>query len=412
MKILWVKAGKILPVDTGGKIRSYNILKRLSEQYEVTFLSYYGGRRDETYEQQIVHDLPGSIPLCTAAWDSTALHRGLDYLRRFPSGLPFAISKFTSVKVQRKIDLLMHEHRFDVAVCDFLAASLNFPAAPPTPTVLFQHNIESLLWRRQADAEKNAFKRRVFQTEAARMEQYERKAIRRFQGIIAVSKQDCERMKGWTDPSHITVIPTGVDLKQYCPDPAVKTSPFLALFIGSMDWEANIDGVEYFCKEIWPRVRAHVPQARFRIVGRNPSTRVRKLAGDAVEVTGTVPSVVDHLREAALVVVPLRVGGGTRLKIPEAMAVGKAVVSTSIGAEGLEVTPGRDIIICDEPADFASSVVALLEDTELRHKYEQAALDFAAGYDWSVIAVRFAEALRKVANGSTSAPVLSERRSD
>ncbi len=400
MKILWVKAGKILPVDTGGKIRSYNILRRLAERHEVTFLSYYGVCRDETYEQQVVRALRGAVPLCTAAWDSTSFHRGLDYLRRFPSGLPFAVSKFASVKVRREIDRLASERCFDVAVCDFLSASLNFPPDLPTPTVLFQHNIESLLWRRQAEAEKNAFKRRIFQTEAARMERYEQSAIRRFQRVIAVSKEDCEKMKGLTDPSRITVVPTGVDLEQYRPDPAVKPSPFLSLFIGSMDWEANVDGVEYFCREIWPHVLARVPQARFRIVGRNPSARVWRLAGDAVEVTGTVPSVVDHLREAALVVVPLRVGGGTRLKIPEAMAVGKAVVSTSVGAEGLDVTPGRDIVICDDPADFASSMVALLEDPERRRKYEQAALSFAAGCDWSGISERFAEALGAVANGA------------
>ena len=109
------------------------------------------------------------------------------------------------------------------------------------------------------------------------------------------------------------------------------------IFTGSMDWEANIAGVEYFCKEIWQRVLAQAPEARFRIVGRDPHPRVKRLASDSVEVTGTVSSIIDHMRQAAVLVVPLRIGGGTRIKIYEGMAMGKATVSTSVGAEGLDV---------------------------------------------------------------------------
>src|SRR5207237_3843972 len=126
---------------------------------------------------------------------------------------------------------------------------------------------------------------------------------------------------------------------------------------GSMDLEANIDGVEYFCKDIWPRVLAQVPKARFHIVGRDPHPRVTKLASDSVEVTGTVPSIVDHLRAAAVFVVPLRIGGGTRIKIYEAMAMGKATVSTTVGAEGLDEQDGRDILLEDDPVGCAEAIV-------------------------------------------------------
>jgi predicted ABC-type transport system involved in lysophospholipase L1 biosynthesis ATPase subunit len=116
-----------------------------------------------------------------------------------------------------------------------------------------------------------------------------------------------------------------------------------------MDWEPNVDGVEYFCSQIWPKVLAQVSGAQFRIVGRNPDKRVRKWASDTVQVTGRVASVVDHLRDATAVIVPLRIGGGTRLKIYEAMATGRAVVSTTIGAEGLDVHHGEDVLLADEP---------------------------------------------------------------
>jgi glycosyltransferase involved in cell wall biosynthesis len=162
-----------------------------------------------------------------------------------------------------------------------------------------------------------------------------------------------------------------------------------------MDWAPNIDGVEFFCQEIWPQVLAKVPAARFRIVGRDPQPRVKALASENVEVTGTVPSIVDHLREAAVFVVPLRIGGGTRIKIYEGMAMGKATVSTTIGAEGLDVQHGRNILLEDSPAGFAGAIVTLLQDEPVRRQYEAAAAATARKYDWSVITEQFVKVLEK-----------------
>jgi glycosyltransferase involved in cell wall biosynthesis len=169
----------------------------------------------------------------------------------------------------------------------------------------------------------------------------------------------------------------------------------VVMFLGSMDWEANIDAVDYFVREMWPSVLAEVPDASFRIVGRSPHPRVQRLASSSVQVTGTVPSVIDHLRHAAVLVVPLRIGGGTRLKIFEAMAAGRAVVSTSIGAEGLAVTDGRDIILADTPHRFARAVIDLIKDTDRRTELERAAAETAAQHDWPVIAERFDAVLRQ-----------------
>jgi glycosyltransferase involved in cell wall biosynthesis len=161
-----------------------------------------------------------------------------------------------------------------------------------------------------------------------------------------------------------------------------------------MDWEPNIDAVTYFCREIFPRILVEFPSSIFQIVGRNPHPRVKQLAGDSVEVTGTVPSVAGYLREATVVVVPLRIGGGTRLKIFEAMAMGKALVTTSIGAEGLDVQSGRDLMLADDSAAFAQAVVLLLRDRGLRQLFEKSAAKLAAQYDWSKIADQFAIVLK------------------
>ena len=161
-----------------------------------------------------------------------------------------------------------------------------------------------------------------------------------------------------------------------------------------------MDAAEYFCHDIWPHILSVYPNAQFQLVGRSPHPRVKRLASESVIVTGTVPSVTDFLRDAAVVIVPLRIGGGTRLKIFEAMAMGKAVVSTTIGAEGLDVQSGRDLILADDAASFGESVLTLVRDAELRRKYEVAAAALAARYDWSRIAQRFAEILQTVAQNS------------
>jgi polysaccharide biosynthesis protein PslH len=401
MRILWVKAGKLLPVDTGGKIRSYNILRRLQARNDVTLLSYYGGPRDEAYDHEIVEHFPGAMPVHTGGSDLNLLASGLDYLRRLPSRAPYAVTKFTSPKVQRKIAAALSKERFDVAVCDFLAASLNFPAVLQAPAVLFQHNVESSLWQRQARHEPNLLKRLMFKLEAAKMLRYERAAVGRFHQVIAVSDNDRELMSAMTDASRISIVATGVDLQQYktARERAEDANPNepLVTFVGSMDWEANIDAVDYFCREIWPAVKEGVPGARFRIVGRNPHPRVQKLASDSIEVTGTVASVIEHYREATVNIVPMRIGGGTRLKIYEAMAMGRATVSTSIGAEGLDVIDGRDLLLADSPEKFARSMIALLKDKQLRQSIEKAAAEQAARYDWSVITERFEEVLERVA---------------
>ena len=403
MRILWVKADKLLPVHSGGNIRSYHIMRSLSAQHELTFFSYYGGHRDESYERELSDRLPGSVAISTDKRELQGAIRGLDYLFRFPNRAPYAVSRFASYEVQDKLRAWFREKRFDVTVCDFLDAAVNFPGKLGVPSVLFQHNVESEIWRRHALTESHPLKRVMYKIEFQKMLRYEQVMIRKFQHVIAVSENDRELMNQWVDGSRVTVVPTGVDLQQYKPSPARESASPLVVFVGAMDWEPNVDGVEYFCSQIWPKVLAEVPDAQFRIVGRNPDKRVQKWACNTVQVTGRVPSVVDHLRDAAAVIVPLRIGGGTRLKIYEAMATGRAVVSTTIGAEGLDVHHGEDVVLADEPERFAQAVVMLLKDPKERLRFEGAAAATAARYDWPAIGERFSDVLARVAGNEMSA---------
>ncbi len=402
MRLLWVKGGKLLPVDTGGKIRSFNILRRLAKNHEVTLISYYGGRRDLAYEDALPQQFPQSQIVYTAAPESDGFRGFLHYLGGLPRLAPYSVTKFTHPAVRKVVRRQLLGGQFDVAICDFLAPSLNFPEKLPIPCLLFQHNVESALWQRMATTETHPLRKLAYRLEAARMSRYEARTLARFHHIVAVSENDRQQMLKMDPACEITVNPTGVDTQQFQVAPPSGAKPPRIVFTGSMDWEPNIDAMEYFCGQIWPRVLAVFPDAIFQIVGRTPLARVQRLASKSVKVTGTVPSVTDYLRDATVVVVPLRIGGGTRLKIYEAMAMGKALVSTSIGAEGLSFQNGRDLLLADDASSFAEAILLLLRDAQVRRRFEQAAVQLTAQFDWSVVAGQFAEVLQGMAKAGSA----------
>jgi polysaccharide biosynthesis protein PslH len=401
VKILWVKPGKLLPLDTGGKLRTYHILRHLWVAHNVTYLSYYGGSKDANYEREISGLFPGALPTFTGIPELTGLRRVVDYLTRLPHSHPEAVSRFESAQIKQIVATSMAHREFDVAICDFLASAPNFPENLAVPTILFQHNVESILWQRRAQFEAKFVDRVVAKIEYAKMARYEAGQVRRFHHVFAVSEAGRNAMSAMVEPSRISVIPTGVDLEKFRYDPQLKPAGPFVVFVGSMDWEPNINGVEYFCSEIWPQVLAAVPEAHFEVVGRNPHPRIQKLASASVEITGTVPSITNYIRDAAVLVVPLRIGSGTRIKIYEGMAMGKATVSTSIGAEGLDVHHNQDILLADHPSQFAESIVSLLQNEVMRRQIEAAAARTASQYDWSIIAERFVDEIQRVTGAST-----------
>jgi glycosyltransferase involved in cell wall biosynthesis len=215
-----------------------------------------------------------------------------------------------------------------------------------------------------------------------------------------------------------TVIPNAADIEFLQPRPSDPPSDGrTVLFFGLLETVPNVDGVRFLVKEIWPHIAAERPDARCKIIGARPHRSVRELAGRGIEVVGPVEDLRPHLASAAAVVVPLRLGGGTRLKIVEAMAMGKAIVSTSLGAEGIEAMPERDILIADQPEQFARAVVRLLDDADLRARLGRAARDLAVRrYSWDEAASRletfFEDVLasRMVPDRVNSAATHSENR--
>ena len=405
LRLLWVKAGRLIPVDTGGKLRSYHLARELALRHDLTMLTYYDGPRDPVYESDMGREFPGAVTIRYGSSFGGRLATGLRYLATIASPAPFAVTKFTASPVRTRIAEWARQRRFDAMICDFLSASRNFEHPAPVPTILFQHNVESSLWDRQARHAPNLVLRAVYGLEALKMRRYERETVETFRHIVAVSDHDRNSMMAMGDAGRITVVPTGVDGRRFREAASAEPTDPVVLFLGSMDWEPNIDGVEWMVREIWPRVRAAVPNAAFRIVGRTPDARITRLAGDSVEVTGSVPSVEPWLAGATAFVVPLRIGGGTRLKIFEAMSAGRAIVSTTIGAEGLPVEHDRNILLADDAPTFADAVIRVLTDADLRRRLGSSALSLAAEHDWSSVVGVLERAIREAcAESSVSNP--------
>jgi glycosyltransferase involved in cell wall biosynthesis len=311
----------------------------------------------------------------------TALVAGKAYFGRLAALLgskPYAIERFRSAEMTACISQHLQSTgtSFDVIFADGLYTLVNLP---PTniPVALNCHNIEWVILERYAALERNPLKRYYAGVEARRMRAAERRACERSAVTMVCSDRDRGLLREICREQRIYVVPNCVDINRYnsCEtEPDTKPAPVL-LYQGGMDWYPNRDAVEYFVRDMLPAIRDQFPRTIFVVAGRNPSDGfVRKFSHvGGIEFTGTVPEMQPYISKATIIVVPLRIGSGTRLKILEAAAAGKAIVSSNIGAEGLEFKSGKDILLADDQNDFVNAVVRLLRDPQQRAELGRAA---------------------------------------
>jgi sugar transferase (PEP-CTERM/EpsH1 system associated) len=399
MNIVWIKNNLLHPLDSGGKLRTYNMLRHIRKNHSVHYITFADPDKDrenialaDEYCTKISYRGYPEMP------DKHSLAYYVKVLLGLAGKHPFTVTSYRSAEIEDLINDTIARGSCDVIVADFLSMCLNIPGNVDVPLVHFSHNVEAMIWERSARCERNPLKKIVFRRERARIERFERWVVGGYDRTISVSKNDYDHFSKVYGGTRLDYVSTGVDTGYFSPGEAAE-EPGSVIFLGSMDWMPNADAVEYFTTSVYPLIKEEVPGAKLYIVGRNPLAQVRGLADkdSSVNVTGTVPDTRPYVARAACAVVPLRIGGGTRIKIYEMMSAGKAVVSTAIGAEGLDYIDGENIIIADGAEEFARAVVGILGDRERREKIGRNARAFVVEHcSWEKVSEQFIGFLENV----------------
>lgn len=397
MRILIIADRIPYPIVSGDRVRTYNLFRRIARQHQV----WLAGLVDTTDGAEGVSHMQEFCYRVEAAnlrrRHPLAHLPGL--LRYALAGKPLELKFQHSEELVHQIRHLVSTVDFDVVQIETSHMALYLETIPPDAhckRILMFHNLAFNQYDHIFHFEWRLGRKMRAWLHSLMMRQWEPRYAGRFDRCTAVSEEDRRLLLAANPRLQVDVIPNGVDTRIYQPLPQEGTSPTL-LFVGKMSYSACSDAVLYFHREMLPRIRRMVGDVQMWIVGTDPPLEVMRLDGDGVHVTGRVDDVVPYYRRSSVCVVPLRVGGGTRLKILEAMALGRPVVSTSVGAEGLDVVDGEHILIADSPEQFAEKTGRLLEDRTLYDRITANARQLVvARYDWDVIASQLMQVYAEV----------------
>jgi glycosyltransferase involved in cell wall biosynthesis len=369
MRILMVSRQLPIPASNGLAIRTLSVAQGLAAgNHAVTFVAPDLADKPSDLAPLSLWCREVSIVPRTAV----SMSQGLDYLGRIRSLLSlrsYAVERYRSAAMRARIAAHLQREAFDLIVAEGLYAMVNLPDTA-VPVVLNAHNAEYVIFQRYARLERSLARRWYARLEARWVKKTEKQVCERIALALVCSETDRGLLTALHPDLSAVVVPNAVDTDSFAPNEKSDSQPShpVLLYLGGMDWYPNQDAVEYFASEILPLVRQQVPHVRFVVAGRNPPRHfTAKFAGvPGMEFTGTVPDMRPYISAATVVVVPLRVGGGTRIKILEASAAAKAVVATRVGAEGLDLAEGREIILADDPKEFGGAIVELLRDPQRR----------------------------------------------
>ena len=369
MNILFLSTRSPYPLISGHSLRTYHILKGAAQNHNVTLVTFIQLPEHELKDENLNHlrsfckaVYPFKIP---ADMSRTKLATML-FLNLF-SSLPFVGQKYDAPLMRQKIREIMQTEHIDFVHVDMLPLTVYINEFKSLPRILVNHNVESVRLYRWFQTEPNPIKKAYLGLQWLKLRSFERSAMEKFDGCVVVSEIDRQLLRQMGINNNLFVVPNGTNT-EFFKSTGKKVIDNSVLWIGHMDVHTNKDAVLYFWREIYPILKKKYPEVKMTFVGTAPPKEIADAAraDGHVRVTGFVDDIRPFIEEAAVMVVPIRIGSGTRLKILDAMAMGKAIVSTSVGCEGINVSNGRNILIADHPYDFANKAIGLLKSPDLR----------------------------------------------
>lgn len=424
-RILFLSQCLPYPPHSGVTRRTYHILRELQQEFDVTLVPF--SRRVHQSDDESValgaaalrRELSDVTDPVRFKSDHSLGHKLLNHAWSVLSREPYVFHEYGDPSFGKRLREGIGRAQPDMIHVDSLDLYRWLPSLPPLPTACTHHNIESDLLRLQADRIPNRLVRNYIKHQAELLEKVERRLCARFDLNVMTSDIDAERLRVLAPGARTSVIPNGVDVDFFRPSPVEDIVPGRAAFLGPTYMFPNRDAVDFFLAEAWPLVRQSCPESTFHLIGKNSADeKARFESHPGVTCNGHVPDIRPHFAEAAVSVVPIRAGGGTRLKILDAWSMGKAVVSTSVGCEGLETIDGRNILIRDDPRAFAMAVIQVLRDRELRERLGREARKTAEEYyGWPVVSRKLVTLYQELlasgetklrAGGAQSVPVTAQ----
>jgi sugar transferase (PEP-CTERM/EpsH1 system associated) len=391
MNILMIGHFVPYPPHGGSLQRSFNILREISKNHKIHLLALNQKAilPDEKRLNESIQALKNYCETIGVFKIPTDYSRFRWYLLLFLnlfSLTPFTVWWFRSKELAAEINRQVKNKPFNLIHFDTIDLYQYAGFAPAIPKILNHHNVESMLLFRRSAKEKNPLIKLFLYLQGWKLRRYEKKVIGKVDVNIAVSAGDKENLQQLEHRARIEVVPNGTDIDYFGVTEQNRSTELI--FVGGMNWYPNRDAMLYFCDKIFPLIKKEIPDTTMNIIGQEPPHEIERLSeqDSSIKVHGFVKDIREYISRSAVYVVPIRVGGGTRLKILDAFACGKALVSTSVGCEGIEVTPGENILIGDTPEDFAAQVVRIIRDEALKKKLEIKARQLVEQkYSWSII---------------------------
>lgn len=382
------------PLTSGKRIRTYNLVRRLADRHRLTYVCH---RNADAAEARLASDHFTEIGIEPVVVDRAVPPKsGPGFYARLAanllSPLPYSVTTHASRELLAAARALAARTQVDLWQCEWTPYAQTMRGLGGANWIVVAHNVESLIWQRYAETESNPAKRWYVRRQWRKFERFERWAYSAAARVVAVSPDDARLMRDRFGAQRVAVVDNGVDPSFFRPSEGPR-DPFRVLFLGSLDWRPNQDAVRLLLDDIFPVVREREPRAILDVVGRNPPDWLREAsARSGVELHGSVPDVRPFVARAGVLAVPLRIGGGSRLKILEALASGLPVISTRIGAEGLDLEAGRHLTIADGPGPFADAVLAAMHNpTSAQAQADTGRQRVLVRYDWDHLADRLDE---------------------